>query len=75
MIPEEKDAARFLVTNAIKSLNFGETEVMAEIAAMGFRNMTIAPSSLYSIHEPLIDHIKNSVVTCIEEGKRELGRG
>ena len=42
--------------------------VMAEIAAMGFRNMTIAPSSLYSVHEPLIDHIKNGVVTCIEGG-------
>ncbi len=31
VIPEEKDAARFLVTNAIKSLNFGETEVMVRI--------------------------------------------
>ncbi len=29
--PGEKDAARFLVTNAIKSLNFGETEVMVRI--------------------------------------------
>ena len=28
---EEKDAARILVTNAIKSLNFGETEVMVRI--------------------------------------------
>ncbi len=27
VIPEEKDAARFLVTNAIRSLNFGQTEV------------------------------------------------
>ena len=42
--------------------------VMAEIAAMGFKNMTIAPSSLYSVHEPLIEHIKNGVVTCIEGG-------
>jgi citrate lyase subunit beta / citryl-CoA lyase len=31
VIPEEKDAARFLVTQAIKSLNFGETEVMVRI--------------------------------------------
>ena len=50
--------------------------VMAEIAAMGFRNMTIAPSSLYSVHEPLIDHIKNGVVTCIEGGsaRGKVGR-
>jgi citrate lyase subunit beta/citryl-CoA lyase len=31
VIPAEKDAARFLVTNAIKSLNFGETEIMVRI--------------------------------------------
>jgi len=43
---------------------------------MGFRNMTIAPSSLYSVHEPLIDHIKNGVVTCIEGGsaRGKVGR-
>ncbi len=31
VLPEEKDAARFLVTHAIKSLNFGEVEVMVRI--------------------------------------------
>ena len=31
VIPEEKDAARFLVTQAIRSINFGETEVMVRI--------------------------------------------
>lgn len=42
--------------------------VMEEIAAMGIKDLTLAPSSLYSVHEPLIDHIKNGVVTCIEGG-------
>jgi citrate lyase subunit alpha/citrate CoA-transferase len=42
--------------------------VMQEIADMGLRDMTIAPSSLFSVHEPLIDHIKKGVVTCIEGG-------
>ena len=55
--------------------------VMGEIAAMGIKDLTLAPSSLYSVHEPLIDHIKNGVVTCIEGGSargkvgRALSRG
>ncbi len=50
--------------------------VMEEIAAMGIKNLTLAPSSLYSVHEPLIDHIKNGVVTCIEGGsaRGKVGR-
>jgi len=50
--------------------------VMEEIAAMGLRNLTLAPSSLYSVHEPLIDHIKNGVVSCIEGGsaRGKVGR-
>jgi citrate lyase subunit alpha/citrate CoA-transferase len=50
--------------------------VMAEIASMGFKHLTLAPSSLYSVHEPLIDHIKNGVVTCIEGGsaRGKVGR-
>ncbi len=39
--------------------------VMAEIAAMGIKNLSIAPSSIANVHEPLIDHIKNGVVTNI----------
>ena len=45
--------------------------VMAEIATMGFRNMTIAPSSLFPVHEPLLEHIRNGVVTCIEGGSAQ----
>lgn len=39
--------------------------VLKEIAAMGFKNIGIAPSSIANVHEPLIDHIKNGVVTRI----------
>jgi citrate lyase subunit alpha/citrate CoA-transferase len=42
--------------------------VMEEIASLGIKDLTLAPSSLYSVHEPLIDHIRNGVVTCIEGG-------
>ena len=39
--------------------------VMQEIADMGFKNISIAPSSIANVHAPLIDHIKNGVVTNI----------
>ncbi|MBG9982079.1 citrate lyase subunit alpha [Aerococcaceae bacterium DSM 111020] len=39
--------------------------VMEEIANMGFKDISIAPSSIANVHEPLIDHIKNGVVTNI----------
>ena len=32
--------------------------VLAEIAAMGLKNISIAPSSIANVHEPLIEHIK-----------------
>ena len=39
--------------------------VMEEIANMGFKDISIAPSSIANVHEPLIEHIKNGVVTNI----------
>lgn len=39
--------------------------VMDKIAAMGFKDLTIAASSLNDVHKPLIEHIKNGVVTHI----------
>ena len=39
--------------------------VLAEIAEMGIKNLSIAPSSIANVHEPLIEHIKNGVVTSI----------
>ncbi|KAF1300535.1 citrate lyase subunit alpha [Enterococcus sp. JM9B] len=39
--------------------------VLAEIAKMGIKNISIAPSSIANVHEPLIEHIKNGVVTNI----------
>lgn len=39
--------------------------VMEEIARMGIRDLTIAPSSIANVHEPLIDYIKQGVVTGI----------
>ena len=37
--------------------------VMAEIAALGLRDIKVNASSLFDVHMPLIEHIKNGVVT------------
>ncbi|MGI6687927.1 MAG: citrate lyase subunit alpha [Christensenellales bacterium] len=40
-------------------------QVMAEIAAMGIKNLTVEASSLFETHSPLINHIREGVVTHI----------
>ncbi len=40
--------------------------VVAEIAKLGIKDITINASSIFDVHEPLIEHIKNGVVTGIE---------
>ena len=40
--------------------------VMEEIAKLGIKNINICASSLTSAHEPLLDHIKNGIVTGLE---------
>ncbi|MBQ2865966.1 MAG: citrate lyase subunit alpha [Clostridia bacterium] len=40
--------------------------VMEEVAKTGVKDLTVNASSLFDIHAPLIDHIKNGVVTTIQ---------
>ena len=40
--------------------------VMHAIAKKGIKNLTLSPSSLNKVNKPLIEHIKNGVVTKIE---------
>ncbi|MBQ7566467.1 MAG: citrate lyase subunit alpha [Oscillospiraceae bacterium] len=55
--------------------------VIDTLAKMGFKNLTVAASSLAGVHAPLIQHIKNGVVTHIEtsglrgELAEEISRG
>ena len=39
--------------------------VLAEVAAMGLRDIRIAASSIFPVHSPLVEHIRNGVVTRI----------
>lgn len=55
--------------------------VMAKIAEMGFKDIHVAASSLNDVHRPLIEHIRNGVVTHIStsgmrgELAREISHG
>ncbi len=40
--------------------------VVDEIAKMGIKNLTLAPTALFPCHKPLIKHIKKGVITKIE---------
>ncbi|MFL5516837.1 MAG: citrate lyase subunit alpha [Gemmatimonadales bacterium] len=42
--------------------------VMAEIAALGLRDIRVAASSLFPVHAPLVEHIRGGVVTGITTG-------
>ncbi|MBQ4377086.1 MAG: citrate lyase subunit alpha, partial [Bacteroidales bacterium] len=37
--------------------------VVDKLAEMGFKNLSLAASSLQDVHAPLIEHIKNGVIT------------
>jgi len=40
-------------------------QVVDTLARLGFKNLTLASSSLLNCHDPLVDHIKNGVITQI----------
>ena len=50
--------------------------VVAKLAEMGFRNLHLAASSLSDVHAPLIEHIRNGVITRISTSglRGELAR-
>lgn len=60
-----KDGMTISFHHHFREGDFVMNMVMEEIAKMGIKNLSIAPSSIANIHEPLIDHIKNGVVTNI----------
>jgi len=49
--------------------------VMEQIAALGIKDLTVNASSLFDAHAPLLDHIKNHVVTKIQTNYMAAGIG
>lgn len=60
-----KDGMTISFHHHFREGDFVMNMVLKEIAAIGIKNLSIAPSSIANVHEPLIDHIKNGVVTNI----------
>lgn len=49
--------------------------VMDEIAALGIKDLTVNATALFDIHLPLIEHIKNGVVTTLMTNYMSAGLG
>ncbi|NCD05247.1 MAG: citrate lyase subunit alpha [Spirochaetia bacterium] len=61
-----KDGMTISFHHHFRDGDFVLNDVMNVIAKKGIKNLTLAASSLLSVHSPLIEHIKNGVVTRIE---------
>ncbi|MFC3946008.1 citrate lyase subunit alpha [Serratia entomophila] len=51
--------------HAFRGGDLALNQVMETLAAMGFRHLTLASSSLTDCHAPLVEHIRNGVVSRI----------
>ncbi|MBS4538416.1 citrate lyase subunit alpha [Clostridium sp. D2Q-11] len=60
-----KDGMTISFHHHFRSGDYIVNKVMDLIAEMGIKDLTLAPSSLTSVHAPLIKHIKNGVITKI----------
>ncbi len=61
-----KDGMSISFHHHLRNGDFVLNAVMAEIAALGVRDLTICASALFDVHQPLIEHMKSGVVTGIE---------
>lgn len=61
-----KDGMRISFHHHLRNGDHVINMVMEEIANLGYKDITVNASSVFDIHAPLIDHIKNNVVTGLE---------
>lgn len=61
-----KDGMRIAFHHHLRNGDYVLNMVMDEIAGLGVKNLTVNASSIFDVHKPLIDHIKNGVVTGLE---------
>jgi citrate lyase subunit alpha/citrate CoA-transferase len=60
-----KDGGTISFHHHLRNGDYVLSMVLAAIARLGLKDITIAPSSVFPIHAPLVDHIKTGVVTGI----------
>ena len=58
-----KDGMTVSFHHHLRNGDFVLNMVMAEIAALGIKNITVNASSIFDVHAPLIGHIRGGVVT------------
>ncbi|MGN0663964.1 MAG: citrate lyase subunit alpha [Negativibacillus sp.] len=61
-----KDGMTISFHHHMRNGDFVLNMVMDAIAEMGIKDLTVNASSVFDVHEPLIGHIKNGVVTGLE---------
>lgn len=63
---EVKDGMTISFHHHMRNGDYVLNMVMEEIAALGIKDLTVNASSVFDIHEPIIGHIENGVVTGLE---------
>ena len=70
-----KDGMTVSFHHHLRNGDFVLNMVMDEIAAQGYRDINVNASSLFDVHTPLLEHIKNGVVTGIAANYIAAGLG
>ncbi len=58
-----RDGMRISFHHHLRNGDFVLNAVLKEIAALGIKNLVLNASSLFDVHLPLLEHIRNGVVT------------
>ncbi|MBQ2326491.1 MAG: citrate lyase subunit alpha, partial [Clostridia bacterium] len=61
-----KDGMTISFHHHMRNGDFVLNMVMEAVAELGIKDLTVNASSIFDIHEPIIGHIKNGVVTGLE---------
>ncbi len=70
-----KDGMTVSFHHHLRNGDFVLNMVMEEIAAQGYRDINVNASSLFDVHTPLLEHIRNGVVTGIAADYIAAGLG
>jgi len=70
-----KDGMTVSFHHHLRNGDFVLNMVMAEIAALGIRDLTVNASSFFDVHTPMVEHIENHVVTNIQTNYMSAGLG
>ncbi|MBE6959058.1 MAG: citrate lyase subunit alpha [Ruminococcaceae bacterium] len=70
-----KDGMTVSFHHHLRNGDFVLNMVMAEIAELGIKDLTVNASSLFDIHAPLLNHIENKVVTGLSADYISAGLG